>query len=199
MNRIKSKNYGPNPYDFRGFKNEYLEALEYLGKSDWKCICKCGSTFKCKSSLIKKRKGCQKCTASIVSYNRKHEIPHYGYVNRLFKDYKLGAKRRKLDFNLTLNEFYKLIIGNCFYCGSEPILPKGGFENMIRTIEPLKKNGIDRVDSAKGYVSGNIVTCCANCNYAKHELSTEEFKSLVCKIYYHFCIGGSTTSPSDVH
>lgn len=37
-------------------------------------------------------------------------------------------------------------------------------------------NGIDRVDSKKGYVAGNVVTCCRNCNQAKSDKSIDEFE-----------------------
>lgn len=36
-------------------------------------------------------------------------------------------------------------------------------------------NGIDRVDSSIGYTIQNSVPCCKICNYAKHNLTLEEF------------------------
>lgn len=43
-------------------------------------------------------------------------------------------------------------------------------------------NGIDRYDSAQGYVSGNVVPCCWPCNRAKGSSITEEFLAHVRKI-----------------
>jgi len=43
----------------------------------------------------------------------------------------------------------------------------------------ISANGIDRQDNAKGYIPGNCVSCCRICNYAKHALTLEEFKSWI--------------------
>ena len=39
----------------------------------------------------------------------------------------------------------------------------------------LRYNGIDRVDSRKGYFLGNLVPCCDMCNYSKNDYTLEEF------------------------
>jgi hypothetical protein len=36
-------------------------------------------------------------------------------------------------------------------------------------------HGIDRVDSSGGYTSGNVVGCCARCNFVKHDRNWKEF------------------------
>lgn len=54
--------------------------------------------------------------------------------------------------------FEKLSAQPCHYCGvSGP-------------------NGIDRIDSAKGYDPDNCVPACKHCNYVKGNLSLEDFK-----------------------
>ena len=72
--------------------------------------------------------------------------------------------------------FFKLITGNCNYCGTKPIL-----ENK-RKHHAVFLNGIDRVDSKKGYIKENVVSCCSICNSAKGILSLEEFKKWIQKI-----------------
>lgn len=180
-------NYGPKPFDYNNFENEHLKCLEYLGKSIWLCECKkCGKTFKSRSNKIKDRIGCISCTASLKSARRHSDIEHYGYINRLFKDYKKGAFKRNLEFNLSFKEFYKLLMGDCYYCKSKPRKHKGGKPYLVKALPPLKRNGIDRLDSSIGYVGGNVVSCCTNCNYAKHEMSINEFKEWINKIYFNF-------------
>jgi hypothetical protein len=49
-------------------------------------------------------------------------------------------------------------------------------------------NGIDRVVPDKGYVYDNCVPCCKYCNRAKSDLTTEQFKNLIIKIYNNYCI-----------
>lgn len=39
----------------------------------------------------------------------------------------------------------------------------------------LKCNGIDRVDSSKGYTVENSVACCKYCNTAKNTMTESEF------------------------
>lgn len=47
------------------------------------------------------------------------------------------------------------------------------------------RNGIDRVDSAQGYVLTNVVPCCKQCNRAKSDLSREEFLTWVERVHAH--------------
>ena len=99
---------------------------------------------------------------------------------------KKGAFKRNLEFDLSFNEFYELLMGNCYYCKSKPREHKGGKPYQVKALPPLKRNGIDRLDSSIGYVNGNVVSCCTNCNYAKHEMSINEFKEWIKKIYFNF-------------
>ncbi len=46
-------------------------------------------------------------------------------------------------------------------------------------------NGIDRIDSSKGYIQGNVVTCCRTCNVAKMDMDYKEFINHITKIYNH--------------
>ena len=51
----------------------------------------------------------------------------------------------------------------------------------------VKANGLDRIDSSKGYSSENTVPCCKYCNTAKNTMSVNEFMEWVKRIYsYNF-------------
>jgi hypothetical protein len=41
--------------------------------------------------------------------------------------------------------------------------------------------------STRGYVAGNVTSCCSECNYAKGDLTPEEFLELVRRIYRWSC------------
>lgn len=43
-------------------------------------------------------------------------------------------------------------------------------------------NGIDRVDSSKGYEFDNIVTCCGDCNLMKRDMSYDDFLNKIKRI-----------------
>lgn len=75
-----------------------------------------------------------------------------------FSHYKKGAKSRKLEWNLSFEEFLVFWQLPCFYCGSE-----------TETV------GIDRVLNTAGYRPGNCVPCCAVCNRAKNNMTLEAF------------------------
>jgi hypothetical protein len=90
-------------------------------------------------------------------------------VTYMFKSYKNGAIKRKLDFLLTREEFESFIYKKCFYCGTEPAL---------RTVAKnctIVCNGIDREDNCKGYYKGNCLSCCKICNVMKSSMSRDEF------------------------
>jgi len=88
--------------------------------------------------------------------SRERMIEYRKTINAKYSQYKLGAKRRGLIFELTLNEFIELTKNSCFYCGSE------GF-------------GIDRLDNTIGYLKENCVPCCSICNRMKFQYSVDDF------------------------
>lgn len=47
----------------------------------------------------------------------------------------------------------------------------------------IKVNGIDRLDSEKGYVKENCVPCCWDCNRMKQTLTEQQFLKKVEQIY----------------
>ena len=87
--------------------------------------------------------------------------------------YKKNAKKRNLEFNLTREEFYNLTSKPCEYCG-----------------DIQDYNGIDRIDSSKGYETSNCVPCCEICNKMKLNYSKKDFLYQVQKIYEYINWGG---------
>lgn len=185
------KKRGPLPKDYSNFKNEYFQVIRYNSSSTWKCKCNCGEVFYTRTNKIESRKGCIHCTASIVSANKHPDIEHYSYKKRVYKDYKKGAEKRNLIFNLSFESFLSLISSNCYFCDSPPQEVSSPY--LSRIGEPLQRNGIDRLNPSKGYFSDNVVACCSKCNYAKHEMSVDEFKEWVQIIYTNLFKETSTT------
>jgi hypothetical protein len=110
-----------------------------------------------------------------LAKERRHKDPkrfaeakykHYKTDKRHYSTYKSMAKKRNLLFDLSFEEFKNLIVQNCFYCGSMP-------NNF---------NGLDRIDSSKGYFLDNVTPSCKNCNLGKQSLSQQEFLLLVGRI-----------------
>lgn len=88
------------------------------------------------------------------------------YSKRMYQSYKRGAIRRKYVFELTQSDFEKLIECPCYYCGEKP----------------KQYNGIDRFDSQQGYILGNCVPCCEQCNFMKRNLKIEDWYNKMKKI-----------------
>lgn len=66
-------------------------------------------------------------------------------------DYKRRAKKKDILFDLSNEVFDELTKGECEYCHRSP----------------TTWFGIDRVSSSQGYVIGNVVSCCWDCNVDK--------------------------------
>lgn len=98
--------------------------------------------------------------------------PIYGKIS---SDKKTQARKRGIEFSLSQQEFQDLIESDCFYCGSPP-----NNESKGATYQ-----GIDRIDSSKGYIPGNVVPCCKMCNWGKNILSQQEFFDHILKIVEH--------------
>jgi len=112
-------------------------------------------------------------------YKKEYVLPVEG---RLYANYKSQAKKHSKEFKLSKEDFKTLVNSDCYYCGEIPFLVRGN-KTMSMT-KPL--NGIDRLDSSKGYVKDNVVSCCIICNRAKNTLSVEKFKNWLTKIYNNF-------------
>lgn len=184
MNKISKRISGTQPEDYTGLKFNKLIALTYLGNAKWLCKCDCGRDAVVTSTSIRNntRTSCRSCTASLSSYKRNKPVAHYGFKNRLFREYRKGAIKRNLEFSLPQLDFFKLLETNCNYCGHPPIL-MGGHCYMDKSIPPLKRNGVDRKDTTLGYTLENCVACCSKCNYAKHIMLEEEFYNWIKRVY----------------
>jgi hypothetical protein len=78
-------------------------------------------------------------------------------------------------FDLTDEEFFVLTKQNCYYCGTKPSAIIYNSNGNGRSATPYIYNGVDRVDSSKGYTPDNVVPCCKQCNRAKMDMDVKEF------------------------
>jgi len=90
--------------------------------------------------------------------------------------YKSCAKQKGLRFELDIVAVENLILSPCFYCGAPPYRVWTISRVSGRHSSPAC-NGIDRVDNGKGYLKSNSVPCCPKCNYAKRDMSLNEFSA----------------------
>lgn len=168
----------PNFIDLAGKEFGSLRVKEFIDTKNtyrrwrWKCRCSCGVKIIIPQSQIKNgQTACKKCTDARTARDRVLPM-NMAAVNKVIKQYKKGALNRNLKFNLSIEEVSSLIYRNCTYCGIEPSQDANG----------LVRNGIDRIDSNKGYSIPNCVTCCKICNTAKSNLTLEEFYTWIKRV-----------------
>jgi hypothetical protein len=140
--------------------------------------CYCGKSFeKFLTRYNKQSQSCHHCSANQKKNDDKRSARVRNYaaekkknIARALKEYKTSATKKKLEFELTKEEFTKLISSPCHYCG------KYKEDEVI---------GIDRVDSDEGYVLKNVVPCCWPCNRMKSDYDKEFFYDHCKSIHMH--------------
>jgi hypothetical protein len=163
-----------------------LKIIKYInnGKRQYfECTCMCGKNFTTRTDGIKigAVKSCGCITGDLIS--QKNRLPdNLGSFNLVLRYYKGNAKKRNLEFQLSLEEFRKFIFDKCNYCGSEPTLSTFVSSQKNRRNKEIICNGIDRMDNSIGYMINNCITCCSICNGAKSNLSYEEFQNWIRKL-----------------
>jgi hypothetical protein len=101
----------------------------------------------------------------------------------VFRGYKNSAKRRGHEFGIEFSEFVRLTSQTCYYCGEQP-------QNAMQVTKykyngTYVYNGLDRLDSQKGYLPDNVVPCCRRCNLAKGTSTAQEFRNWIHRAFQH--------------
>jgi hypothetical protein len=151
----------------------------------WRCLCECGTEIRVPSSRI---------TLGIIKSCGCSRYRPLGdtELHRVYSSYRTDARKSlKKVFKITFEEFKAIIAQNCTYCNSPPsreIKIRGNKTyGLVQDFLSCFINGVDRIDSSKGYTSDNIVPCCTLCNMIKWKMTKEEFLCQVTKIYKHAC------------
>jgi len=150
----------------------------------------CGKvTIQRKDEFNRKGKLCRACKYKIYRKKKAKEktiqdleiIATKCIKGKLRKRY----SHKGLGCNISIEELHKLFKENCHYCNSEP-------NNCYHYKNKYNKydffyNGLDRVDSNKGYTLDNVVPCCKICNIAKSDMSYKDFINYIKKVYENLC------------
>lgn len=191
----KEKIHKSHKYQIGQVVGNCYELIEYLGNNRWITKCtKCGRIQEQNiSNLLKHEKDtCYYCddpnrksrAHTGVKYDTLDER-YYNYYKKHVEANNSKGKKFK-EFNLSFEEFIKLVKGDCYYCGSKPtkdnIWSKSA-KRISKGEENNEYNGIDRIDSSKGYTIDNCVPCCAKCNRMKLDYEITEFLNHINKIY----------------
>lgn len=165
-----------------------LTVLKFIEKTRrrvaiYECRCECGQIKKVQSNTLKsgQTKSCGCLHKETVRLNEKKRTIGYGVAaaNGVILMYKQAAKDRNLDWALTKDEAIQLMSKECYYCGAAPTQRKITASDTGIYIH----NGIDRVNNSIGYILTNCVPCCKFCNYAKRNVTKDEFFAHIKRIY----------------
>lgn len=179
--------------DITGLRNGRLVAIsrtEQKGRGNsflWLCKCDCGNTTLAVSGDLRPHRGSKK-SCGCGRYDKVTSNlpdPQQAQINSVFRNYTGRSEERGLGkVKLTYDEFYQLSQSPCHYCGavkSNTCTPIKGRKYG----ESFSYNGIDRIDSTKGYELFNCVPCCKTCNVAKSNMPYDTFIAWVRKVVAH--------------
>lgn len=149
----------------------------------YKCKCDCGK-YKNVVGVLLTRGDTKSCGCysreKTIEYNHSRKNTEFSAYNNLYKWFENQAKQRGIKFSLDRNDINKIIHQPCYYCGAE-----NSNTHKYKKIYEIKHNGIDRIDSSKGYEIGNVVSCCKTCNFAKNTMSQSEFYEWILRVSGH--------------
>lgn len=91
-------------------------------------------------------------------------------IKYAYREYRIKTRTYNYEFKLTFEQFETLVKQPCNYCGC---IQEKGF------------NGVDRVDSGKGYLLNNVVSCCYICNRMKGAVDNISFLQKIEHILSH--------------
>lgn len=141
------------------------------------CHCSCGveREFWRKNVSRGLSRSCGHTRGDATRFGSRWEGHVIDCIGRLERSYRLGASRRLLSFELTSEEFARLIGQPCHYCGEAPQRRRGYARLFLA-------NGIDRRDSRLGYSVANCAPCCTRCNIAKGASTYADFVDWLSRI-----------------
>lgn len=170
--------------DLRSRRFGRLVALRDVGSAKngqskvrvWECLCDCGVVKQVRSSqLLQGNVRSCGCLRSEIARERVLLPPGESGLNALYTHYQGAARRKGFDFTLTKEEFRKLTSRDCYYCGTPPAQKS----SIPRGTSTYIHNGIDRYNNGLGYIAGNCVPCCSDCNFFKGARDGDFFLSRV--------------------
>jgi hypothetical protein len=145
------------------------------GEMYWPCRCNCGAVA-LKRGVDLRNGHIRACSKGCLASDRFFETG----INELIGRTRQSALKRGLAYSLSRTDHARTIGMPCAYCNCPP-------SNELRTFRrwtlKFKYSGIDRIDSSKGYIHGNINPCCKDCNVAKGDKSLIDYFEWVKRAY----------------
>jgi len=173
---MKDRKYGMlTVVEVRREKRCYPSGECYVYYAD--CLCDCGNSHTAACSAIKHSKttscGCRRDQYQKLSGKNSSRFNGYeGITGRLYNTIKHNAIRRGIRLSVNKKFLWELYLQQNKLCALTglPI----SFSHVLKDCTA----SLDRVDSSKGYLKGNVQWVHKKINTMKHTLSQEEFVKL---------------------
>ncbi len=153
-------------------------------ESVWMMRCRCGTKKEVLHRAYLKGKslscGCYRKALSRRGTNR---LPiGESARNQLLLIYRRSAVKHGRTFLLTREDFLSFTSSDCHYCGTPPQQIISRQKYTGKGNGAYLYNGIDRIDSLRGYEPDNCVACCRMCNYAKSDMRQSDFLAWLAQV-----------------
>lgn len=150
------------------------------GCLQYRCLCSCGKETVCSSTNLRNNKsrscGCERYNH--IRYKQKRDDV---YPRFYFEEVKLRAKNRNMKFNITHKYIKELFLKQnkmCNLTGNPIVFAQTHHERR----KGLNTASLDRIDSTKGYIKGNVQIVHKHINIMKLNLSLDDFKNFCIKV-----------------
>lgn len=174
-----------------------IEIKNNDGRYLWEVECSCGTRqFITSKRLFKNARKCTKCMRHLAGVSKMLEDKNWkkkgshsgvGSLTLTHIDHwKQGARRRNKEWNLSvlyLWELYEKQNKKCALSGLPIAFSELGTNSNI--VWEHTTASLDRIDSSKGYVEGNVQWLHKHVNVMKNQHSTDYFLSLCAMINNH--------------
>lgn len=171
-NKVLNKRYG------RLIVKEFA-GIDKFGKTLVRCLCDCG-----KITIINKSSLSRSLTRSCGCYKaEKVRVKHVGDLSpAYFRRCKKSALERHHTFSINMKDVWSIYLKQNGKCAISGVPVKFVADNNNAGFQTAS---IDRIDSKKGYVKGNIQIVHKTINVIKWTLTMEEFEYWITMVYKH--------------
>lgn len=136
----------------------------------WLCKCECGN-----EKIVRSTELIRGDTKSCGCLRKFENSQNYKGVGKLaqskFSHIKYCAEKRQIEFNITIQYAWDLFLkqkGRCFYSNLE-------IDLQTRNTKGGMTASLDRIDSKKGYVVGNVMWIHKDINVMKNKFTMNHF------------------------
>lgn len=145
---------------------------------EWLCQCKCGKQRWIQGNELTNPNRCFECSTCAGATRKAKVTLANGRVGELtltrYSRLKRSAENRNIPFEVSMEYLWEL------YQSQHNICAITG-----DTLVSLSKSSLDRIDSTKGYIEGNLQWVTYQANVSKHKMSMQQLYEFCRKVLNH--------------